>query len=100
MHFYRKYMEETIHAIACITKNNYNAIISIKRIRDFYDINSTDHSKIAFYWRNLDTLDEIGVLKRINAKSPKLYRIFNYFKFFELLHDTYIHQVNPNGLLI
>lgn len=92
MNFYRKYMDGTIQAIAHLTRINYNAIISIKKIRGLYNINSSNHSKIAFYWRNLETLEEIGVLKRINTKTPKLYRLNNHFKFFELLHNSYVHQ--------
>ena len=94
MNFYRKYMDKTIQAIAHLTKINYNAIISIKKIRGLHDINSANHSKIAFYWRNLEKLEEIGVLKRINTKNPKLYRLDNHFKFFELLFESYLHQIN------
>lgn len=100
MNFYRKYMDGTIHAIARLTRINYNAIITLKKIRDLSNIQSSDHSKIAFYWRNLENLEEIGVLKRINDKSPKMYRLFNFFKFFELLHDTYLHQTNLNEQFI
>jgi hypothetical protein len=85
-----KYMDETLHAIMYLTKINYNAVISVKRIRELYDIDSLNHSKVNFYWRNLQFLEQIGILKTISTKSPKLYKVCNFFKFFELLHDSYM----------
>jgi hypothetical protein len=87
-------MEETIHAIACLTRANYNTLITVKKIRELYDIDSLNYSKVNFYWRNLQFLEQIGILKRINTKSPKMYKVLNYFKFFELLHNSYSNQAN------
>ena len=93
-------MEETIHAITCLTRANYNALISVKRIRDLYEIDSLNYSKINFYWRNLQYLEEIGILKSITTKSPKIYKVLNYFKFFELLHNSYLNHENLTESLI
>ena len=100
MKFYRKYMEETIHAIASLTRLNYNNLISVKKIRDFYDIDSINYSKINFYWRNLQFLEQIGILRSINTKSPKIYKVLNYFKFFELLHNSYLNHENLTESII
>ncbi|MFW9772256.1 MAG: hypothetical protein ACFFFB_05480 [Candidatus Heimdallarchaeota archaeon] len=94
MNFYRKYFEETVVAIASLTRFNYNAEITVKRIRDLYKIDSFNYSKINFYWRSLQSLEEIGVLKQINTKLPKIFRVVNYFKFYELFHDTYLGRLN------
>jgi hypothetical protein len=83
-------MDETIRAIGYITRDNYNSLITVKKIRDFYEIDQLNYSKISFYWRSLQHLEEDGILKRHGSKTPKQYRVLNYFKFFELLHDAYI----------
>ena len=86
------YMDETIRAIGYITRDNYNSLINVKKIRDFYEIDPLDYSKISFYWRSLQHLEEDGILKRHGSKTPKKYRVLNYFKFFELLHDAYVSR--------
>jgi hypothetical protein len=87
-----KFLDETIRAIDAITKDNYDSLISVKKIRDLYKISSLDYSKINFYWRSLDYLEEHKVLKRFNTKVPKKYQVLNFFKFFELLYDVYNNQ--------
>jgi hypothetical protein len=86
------YMDETIRAIGYLTRDNYNSLITVKKIRDFYEIDPLDYSKISFYWRSLQSLEDDGVLKRTSSKKPKQYRVLNYFKFFELLHDAYVSR--------
>ena len=49
-----KFLDETICAIDAITKDNYDTLIYLKKIRDLYKISSLDYSKINFYWRSLD----------------------------------------------
>jgi hypothetical protein len=87
-----KFLEETIRAIEVITKDKYDSLISVKRIRDLYKIDSLDHSKINFYWRSLDYLEEHKILKRFESKLPKMYKVLNFFKFFELLYKVYNNQ--------
>ena len=87
-----KFLDETIRAIDAITKDNYDSLISVKKIRDLYKISSLDYSKINFYWRSLEYLEEHKVLKRFNTKVPKKYQVLNFFKFFELLYDVYNNQ--------
>lgn len=100
MNFNKKYMEETIRAIGYITRDNYNSVITVKKVREFFDINPLDNSKINFYWRSLHSLELNGILRRKGNKSPKQYLVSNYFKFFELLHDTYMSRVAMvNGIV-
>jgi hypothetical protein len=87
-----KFLDETIRAIGVITKNNYDSLISVKRIRDLYNIDSLDYSRINFYWRSLEYLEEHKVLKIFDSKSPKKYQVLNYFQLFELLYDVYNNQ--------
>ena len=87
-----KFLDETIRAIGIITKDKYDSLISVKRIRDLYKIDPLDYSKINFYWRSLDYLEEHKVLKRFESKLPKKYKVLNFFKFFELLYDVYNNQ--------
>jgi len=87
-----KFLDETIRAIEVITKNNYDSLISVKRIRDLYNIDPLDYSKISFYWRSLDYLEEHKVLRRFNSRVPKKYQVLNFFKFFELLYKIYNNQ--------
>jgi hypothetical protein len=84
-----KFLDETIRAIGVITKDKYDSLISVKRIRELYEIDSLDYSKINFYWRSLDYLEEHKVLKRFESNVPKKYQVLNFFKFFELLYDVY-----------
>jgi hypothetical protein len=88
-----KYMDETIRAIGCITKSEYNSLISVKKIRKLYEVEPLDYSKISFYWRSLQYLEELKIIERYGSNSPKKYRVINFFKLFELLHDAYINQV-------
>jgi hypothetical protein len=93
-------MDETIRAIVHFIRQNYNAIISVRKIREFYRIDSLNYSKVNFYWRSLQELEEKGILKRINLKVPKEYRIMNYYKFFNLLHYSYLSNVEIAESLI
>ncbi len=87
-----KFLDETIRAIGVITKYKYDSLISVKRIRDLYKIDSLDYSRINFYWRALEYLEEHKVLKRFQSKLPKKYQVYNFFKLFELLYDVYNNQ--------
>jgi hypothetical protein len=94
MNILKKYMNETVRAIGYITKFEYHSLISVKKIRKLYKIGSSDYSKINFYWRSLQTLEKDRILKRFGSKSPKKYRVLNFYKFFDLLHDVYLDQVS------
>ncbi|MHA1915173.1 MAG: hypothetical protein ACW97V_12480 [Promethearchaeota archaeon] len=87
-----KFMDDCVRAIEYITRDNYNTLINVKKIREFYKIDPQDNSKISFYWRCLQSLEKRGILKRIGPKTPKQYRVLNSFKFFELFHDSYINR--------
>lgn len=88
-----KFMDNTIRAIGYIIKSNYKSCISVKKLRQIYKIESVDNSKINFYWRCLQILEKNRVIERYGTKSPKKYRVLNFFKFFNLLYDAYTNQV-------
>ena len=92
MNFLEKHQDETIRAIGKITRDNYFSIISVKKIRDVYEIDSENNSKISFYWRCLENLEQQGVIKRIGTQLPKKYRVQNYFDFFEKLYHSYVDR--------
>ncbi len=90
MNVHEKFMDETIFAIWNIIRYKYTSLITVKKIRNLYNIKARDSSKINFYWRSLQALEKTGILKRYGSKTPKTYQVFNFFKFFELFHDAYI----------
>lgn len=92
MNVHKKYMDDTIRAIEYITKFEYHSLITVKKIRKFNKIDPSDYSKINFYWRSLHSLEENRILQRYGSKSPKKYRVLNFLKFFDLLHNVYIDQ--------
>ncbi|MFW9876804.1 MAG: hypothetical protein ACFFG0_27235 [Candidatus Thorarchaeota archaeon] len=85
-------MNETICAIMNIIRYEYTSLITVKKIRNLYNIKSIDNSKINFYWRSLQSLEQVGILKRYGSNKPKKYQVLNFFKLFELFHDAYINQ--------
>ncbi len=95
-----KFLDETIRAIGVITKSEYNSLISVKKIRELYKIDPLDYSKINFYWRSLEYLEEHKVLKRFESNLPKKYQVLNFFKFFELLYDVYNNQINIDQMKV
>jgi hypothetical protein len=92
MSIYEKFMNETIYAIMNIIRYEYTSLITVKKIRNLYKIKSIDSSKINFYWRCLQSLEQTGILKRYGSKKPRKYKVLNFFKFFELFYDAYINQ--------
>jgi len=92
VNFFEKHLDETIRAIGQITRNRYSSLISVKKIREIYEINSTNNSKIGFYWRCLQDLERQGVLKRVGNQLPKKYQVQNYYDFFERLYHSYVNS--------
>ena len=88
MNIYEKFMDETTFAIENIIRYKYTSLITVKKIRNLYNIKSRDSSKINFYWRSLQALEQTGILKRYGSKKPIKYQVLNFFKFFELFYDT------------
>ncbi|MFW9829200.1 MAG: hypothetical protein ACFFEY_16620 [Candidatus Thorarchaeota archaeon] len=93
MNILQKYIDETVRAIGYITHFEYHSLISVKKIRKLYKIGPSDYSKINFYWRSLQYLEENKVIKRFGSKTPRRYQIINFLKFFNLLHDIYIDNL-------
>ena len=105
MNFSKKYLDDTIHAIEWITRKNFNVLISVKKVREFYLGDPSDHSRTNFYWRSLQYLERKGILECVRTQNPKQYRVFNFFKLFELVYDVYKKgtssiQTNYNSLNI
>ena len=92
MNVHEKFMDETVRAIENIIRFKYTSLITVKKIRDLYNIKSRDSSKINFYWRSLQALEQIGILKRNGSKKPIKYQVRNFFKFFELFYNAYINS--------
>jgi hypothetical protein len=92
LNFLEKHLDEIIRAIGKITRDNYFSLISVKKIREVYGIDSTNNSKISFYWRCLKDLEQQGIIKRIGTQLPKKYRVQNYFNFFERLYHSYVDR--------
>ncbi|MFX1454237.1 MAG: hypothetical protein ACFFDB_02575 [Promethearchaeota archaeon] len=92
MNIYEKYMDETICAIGNIIRYRYTSLITVKKIRDLYNIKSRDGSKTNFYWRCLQSLEQMGILKRYGTKNPRKYQVLNFFKFFELLYEARVNK--------
>ncbi len=90
MNIHEKFMVQTICAIENIIRYKYTSLITVKKIRNLYNIKAIDSSKISFYWRSLQSLEQAGILKRDGSKTPKKYQVLNYFKFFELFYDVFI----------
>ena len=90
MNIPEKFMDETIRAIENIIRNKYMSLITVKKLRNLYNIKSIDSSKINFYWRSLQSLEQTGILKRYGSKKPIKYQVLNFFKFFELYYDVFI----------
>ena len=84
MNIHEKFMNETIRAIMNIVRYRYTSLITVKKIRNLYNIKSRDSSKINFYWRSLEALEQTGILKMYGSKYPKKYQVLNFYKFFAL----------------
>jgi len=90
MNIHEKFMDETIFAIENIIRYKHASLITVKKIRNLYNINPLDSSKINFYWRSLQTLEKTGILKSYGSKNPKKFQVLNFFKFFELFYEVFI----------
>ena len=84
------FLDETIRAIENIIRYKYTSLITVKKVRNLYNVKPIDSSKINFYSRSLQSLEQTGILKRYESKKPIKYQVLNYFKFFELFYDTFI----------
>jgi len=98
MNISKKFMDETIRAIEKIIRYKYTTLITVKKVRDLYNVKSIESSKINFYWRSLQSLEQTGILKRYGSKKPKKYQVLNYFKFFELYYDTSMRYLIRNAI--
>lgn len=94
MNVHEKIMDETICAIWNIIRFKYTSLITVKKIRNLNNVKSRDSSKINFYWRSLQALEQIGILKMYGSKNPKKYQVLNFYKFFERFYDVILIAKN------
>ena len=85
--FWKKYLDQTLYAIAEITANKNGSEITVKKIRQVYGVQPSNRSAINFYARTLIHLKDNGVLRSIgnNPRSPRKYALLNEEKLLSLL---------------
>jgi hypothetical protein len=69
-----KYLSETVEAINSYIEKDIN-IISVKSVRAFHNIKSSNRSKIGFIWRSLKYLEQQDILRVNGTTNPKKYKI-------------------------
>lgn len=74
MDFFMKYLSETVEAINSYIEKDIS-IISVKSVRTYHNIKSSNRSKITFIWRSLKYLEQQNILSVNGATSPKKYKI-------------------------
>jgi len=74
MDFFIKNLRETVEALNKLIESNVH-IINTKKIRRYYNIKSSNRSKINFIWRTLKVLEEEGILALNGITNPKTYKI-------------------------
>ncbi len=72
-----KFLDRTIEAISQLISKNKNLEISVKIVRRFKGVDSSDRSAVNFYSRALAFLEREGVLRIINHSSPKKYAVID-----------------------
>lgn len=77
--FWKKYLDETLYAIRKLTANGNGGEISVKKVRQVYDVRPSNRSATNFYSRALAYLKDVGILKLVlnNAQSPRKYALKN-----------------------
>ena len=74
MDFFIKNLRETVEALNKLIESNVH-IVNTKKIRRYYNIKSSNRSKINFIWRTLKVLEEEGILALNGITNPKTYKI-------------------------
>ena len=92
MDFFIKYLSETVEAI----NKMGNGTITVKKIRTFQDIKSSNRSRINFIWRSLAYLAEKGILEENGSQHLKSYKR----KTIELNLENIIVQAKKDRILL
>jgi len=71
MNFQKKHLEKILDYIY----NKPNCIVSVKRIREYYDRGSEERSFINFIWRWLRNLESSNVLVLVKNHSANRYKV-------------------------
>ncbi|KKM74746.1 hypothetical protein LCGC14_1397250 [marine sediment metagenome] len=74
MDFFLINLKETLEAINKLMDKNIS-IVNTKRIRRYFNIKSSNRSKINFIWRTLKYLEGEGILRKNGITNPKTYKI-------------------------
>jgi len=90
--FFVKYLRETVEAI----NNMNNGIITVKKIRTFQNIKSSNRSRINFIWRSLSYLVEKSILEENGSQHPKSYKR----KVMDIDLDKIINQAKKERLCL
>lgn len=69
------YLKKTIEAVLKVTLNKVTNVITVKKIRQVQNVESSDRSAIMFYILGLGILERLGILRIINHGSPKKYSL-------------------------
>ena len=71
------HVKETLDAIYMLTEDDPDSLISVKKIRIYYGVKSTEKVKISYFWRSLKFLEDAGILELVkkSTKNAKQYRL-------------------------
>jgi len=92
MDFFIKNLRETVEALNKLIESNVH-IINTKKIRRYYNIKSSNRSKINFIWRTLKVLEEEGILALNGITNPKTYKILIDKK---IEVEKFLSEINKN----
>ena len=73
MDFFKKYLSEIIDFFLSKLENNSYIVIRVKDIRKYYKIKPSNRSKINFFWRILEKLENQDFLFMKKVSRPKVY---------------------------
>lgn len=92
MDFFIKNLRETVEALNKLIESNVH-IVNTKKIRRYYNIKSSNRSKINFIWRTLKVLEEEGILTLNGTTNPKTYKILIDKK---IEVEKFLSEINKN----
>jgi hypothetical protein len=92
MDFFIKNLRETVEALNKLIESNVH-IVNTKKIRRYYNIKSSNRSKINFIWRTLKVLEEEGILALNGITNPKTYKILIDKK---IEVEKFLSEINKN----
>ena len=76
MDFFKKYLIETIQGINGLIELN-ESYVNVRKIRTILEVEPSNKTKINFYWRNLQLLEQKKILKLHSRNRSKVYKLPN-----------------------